>query len=182
MDKYIQIFIDFIPNDKSFIDMLMPKYESEFRTIGMYIEEHSSTLMCSDNEFMEELFDFLDGNGFEVIRPRVKNPYDIHPIQLIPIYERTITQGIYTITKEIEEENEKLKAAIEKLQSTLSEYVPVQTCSLSYTSVEDGEGYILEYSQLSTPRPIWICLRRCLEFLRLVSAGWGGSSTLPRPP
>ena len=178
MDKYIQIFIDFIPNDKSFIDTLMPKYEKEFRTIGMYIEEHSASLTCRDNEFMEELFDFLDGNGFEVIRPRVKNPYNTYPIELIPIYERTVE----TITKEIEEENERLKAALEKLQSTISEYVPVQTCTLSYASMEVDEGPVLEYEELYTPRPIWICLHRLLELLRILSESRRGSTPLPRPP
>ena len=182
MDKYIQIFIDFIPNDKSFVDTLMPKYEKEIRTLGIFIEKHSTTLNCHDNEFMEELLDFLDGNGFEVIHPQVSNPYNTHPIKLIPIYEHTITQGIETITKEIEKENEKLKAALEKIQSTLSEYVPVQTCTLSYASMEMDEGPVLECEELYAPRPIWIYLRRRMEFLRLVSAGWGGSTTLPRPP
>ena len=177
MDRFIQIFIDFIPNDKEFVEDLMPKYKNEFRTLGIYIERHDTLLRCKDTEFMEELFDFLDGNGFEVIRPQIKDPYITHPIQLIPIYiEKT------TLKEEIEEANERLKAAIQKIQSAVSEYVPVQETALSYTSMEDNERYILEYSQLSTPRPIWICLRRCLEFLRLVSAGWGGSSTLPRPP
>lgn len=178
MDKYIQIFIDFIPNDKSFIETLIPKYEKEFKTLGCFIERHDASLKCKDNEFMEELLDFLDGNGFEIIRPQVKDPYVLYPIQLIPIYERTVE----TITKEIEEENERLKAALEKLQSTLSEYVPVQTCTLSYASMEVDEGPILEREEFYTPRPIRLRIHRCMELLRLVSAGWGGSSTLPRPP
>lgn len=173
MDKLIQSFIDFIPNDKCFVETLMPKYEEQFHILGMYIESHSKSLYCKDTEFMEELFDFLDGNGFEVIRPQVKNPYDTHPIQLIPMY---------ILEEEIEEVNERLEEAIEKIQSAVSGYVPVQTCTLSYTSMEVDERPILECEELYTPRPIWICLRRCLEFLRLVSAGWGGSSTLPRPP
>lgn len=177
MDKFIQIFIDFIPNDKEFVKELIPKYENEFRILGNYIEKHTATLYCRDDEFLEELFDFLDGNGFEVIRPRVKIPYDAHPIQLNPIYiEKT------TLEKEIEKINEKVKETIKKIQSAVSEYVPAQETPLYYTSMEDSKRYILEYSQLSIPRPIWICLRRCLEFLRLVSAGWCGSSTLPRPP
>lgn len=167
MDKYIQIFIDFIPSDKSFINMLMPKYEEEFNVLGYYINMHSESLYCKDDESMEELYDFLDGNGFEVIYPQVTNPYNDYPIRLIPIY-----------TKEIEDIDE----AIKKIQSTFSEYVPVQTCSLSYTSVEMDEGPVLEYKELYTPRPLWICLRRCLEFLRLVSAGWSRSASLPRPP
>lgn len=177
MDKFIQIFIDFIPYDKEFIKDLMPKYEEEFRTLGMYIERHTTSLKCINSDFMEELFDFLDGNGFEVVRPQVKDPYETYPIQLIPIYvEKT------TLEEEIEKVNEKLKTALKKIQSAVSEYVPVQTCTLSYTSMEDDQGDLLEYSQLSTPRPIWICLHRRLEFLRMVSAGWGRSSTLPRPP
>ena len=177
MDKFIQIFIDFIPNDKSFIETLMPKYEKEFRTLGIYIERHSMSLTCKDNEFMEELLDFLDGNGFEVIRPRVKNPYDTHPIELIPIYIEKIT-----LEEEIREVNEKLKAAIKKIQSTVSEYVPVQETALSYTSVEGDERPLLECEELFAPRPIRLRIHRCMELLRLVSAGWCGSSTLPRPP
>lgn len=183
MDKYIQIFIDFIPNDKRFIDTLMPKYEKEFRVIGMFIEKHDgTTLNCRDNEFMEELLDFLDGNGFEVIRPEIKNPYNSHPIKLIPIYERTITQAIETTTKEIEEENETLEEAIKKIQSALNKYVPLQTCTLSYTSMEVDEGPILEREELYTPRPLRICLRRCLELLRLLSESRRRSAPLPRPP
>jgi hypothetical protein len=178
MDKYIQIFIDFIPNDKSFIDALMSKYESEFRTIGMYIEEHSTTLNCQDNEFMEELFDFLDGNGFEVIRPRIRNPYNTYPIQLIPIYERTVE----TITKEIEEENERFKAALEKLQSTISEYVPVQEVALSYASAETDSRYVLEYKKLLASWAFWLRICRRMELLRLVPEGRCGSTPIPRPP
>lgn len=178
MDKYIQIFIDFIPNDKSFVDTLMPKYEKEFRTIGDFIERHSTSLKCKDNEFMEELFDFLDGNGFEVIRPRVKNPYDLYPIQLIPIYERTIE----TLTKEIEKENEKLKAALEKLQSTLGEYVPVQEVALSYASAETDSRYVLEYKKLLASWAFWLRICRRVELLRLVPEGRCGSTPVPRPP
>lgn len=179
MDKYIQIFIDFIPNDKGFIDVLMPKYEKEFRTLGSFIEKHSTTLHCQDNEFMEELLDFLDGNGFEVIRPEVIVPYDTHPIQLIPIYETPI-EPIYG--PEIKKEIDKLNEAFQKIQSTLSEYVPVQEVTLSYASMEMDEGPVLECEELYTPRPIWICLYRLLELLRILSKGWCRSTPLPRPP
>lgn len=157
MDKFIQIFIDFIPNDKEFVKELIPKYEKEFRTLGIYIESHSTSLNCINSEFMEELFDFLDGNGFEVIRPQVKNPYDTHPIQLIPIYpEKKIT---ITINKqEIEKINETLQKAIQKLQSTLNEYVPVQETTLSYTSMEDNQRYILEYEKLLASWAFWASL------------------------
>lgn len=172
MDKYIQIFIDFIPNDKSFVDTLMPRYKEEFHLLGYYIEMHSASLSCKDDESMRELFDFLDGNGFEVIYPQVTNPFDVYPVRLIPIYERTITKEI-----------EGLDEAIKKIQSAFSEYFPVQTCSLSYTSVEADERPILECEKFYTPRPLWICLRRRMELLQLVSESCGRSFTLyGRPP
>lgn len=177
-DKYIKIFIDFIPYDKEFVKELMPKYEKEFRTLGMYIEKHSTSLKCINSEFMEELFDFLDGNGFEVVRPRVKDPYETHPIQLIPIYvEKTTTLG-----EEIEKANERLKTAIKKIQSAVSEYVPVQETVLSYTSMEDNQRYILEYEKLLASWAFWLRICRRVELLRLVPAGRCGSTPVPRPP
>ena len=177
MDRFIQIFIDFIPSDKEFIEDLMPKYEKEFRTLGIYIERHSTSLKCRDNDFMEELFDFLDGNGFEVIRPQVKNSYDTHPIELIPIYiEKT------TLAEEIEEANEKFKTAIKKIKSALSEYVPVQETVLSYTSMENNKRYILEYEKLLASWTFWLRVCRRVELLRLVPEGRCGSATIPRPP
>ena len=178
MDELIQIFIDFIPNDKEFVESLMPKYKREFRILGTYIKEHQTSLLCTDADFMQELIDFIDGNGFEVIRPQVKDPYNDYPIELIPIYEEKTTP----LKEEIEELNEKIREAVKKIESTLSEYVSTQETVLSFTSMGDCERYVLEYSKLCTPRPLWICLHRCLEFLRLVSAGWGRSAALPRPP
>lgn len=180
MDEFIQIFIDFIPNDKEFVIDLMSKYEHEFKLLGKFIKQHSTSLKCRSNEFMEELFDFLDGNGFEVIRPINPIPYDTHPIELIPIYtEETIT---ITINKEIEEKNERLKEAIKKIQSTLSEYVPVQETSLYYTSMEDNQRYILEYEKLLASWAFWLCVCRRVELLRLVSESRCGSTSVPRPP
>lgn len=177
MDKFIQIFIDFIPYDKEFVEDLMPKYEKEFRLLGIYIERHSTALKCRDDEFMEELFDFLDGNGFEVIRPQVKIPYDTHPIELNPIYIEKLT-----LEKEIEEVNERLKTAIKKIQSTVSEYVPVQETVLSYTSMEDDQRDLLEYSQLLASWAFWLRICRRVELLRLVPESRCGSTPVPRPP
>lgn len=156
MDKFIQIFIDFIPYDKKFVEDLMPKYEKEFRTLGMYIEQHTTSLSCINSEFMEELFDFLDGNGFEVVRHTVKNPYDTHPIQLIPIYVEKTT----TLEEEIKKANERLKTEIKKIQSAVSEYVPVQETVLSYTPMEDNQRYILEYEKLLASWAFWLSYDR----------------------
>ena len=177
MNELIQIFIDHIPYDKEFIDQLLPKYEHEFELLGGFIKKHSKELWCQNNLAMQELLDFLDGNGFEVIRPINPIPYDTHPIELIPIYtEKT------TLEEEIKEANERLKAAVQKIQSTLSEYVPVQETVLSYTSMEDNKRYILEYEKLLASWAFWLRVCRRVELLRLVPKGRCGSSPVPRPP
>jgi len=178
MDKFIQIFIDFIPNDKGFVETLIPKYKEEFQILGRSIEDHRTSLNCKDCEFMEELFDFLDGNGFEVVRPRTKNPYTTHPIQLIPIYVEKTT----SLEEEIKEANERLKMAIQKLQSAVSEYVPVQEVALSYTSTETDSRHILEYKKLLASWAFWLRVCRRVELLRLVPTGRCGSTPVPRPP
>lgn len=175
MDELIEIFINHIPYDKEFVEQLMPRYEREFKILGGYIKEHSTELWCKDTPEMQELLDFLDGNGFNVEYPETEFPWDPHPVKLIPVYKKTLAEELGKI-------NEKLKEAIEKMQSAFSEYVPVSYDVLYDTSMEMDSRPILEYSELSTPRPLWICLHRCLEFLRLVSAGWGGRIALSRPP
>lgn len=175
MDELIEIFINHIPYDKEFVEQLMPRYEEEFKLLGNYIKKHSIELWCKDTPDMQELLDFLDGNGFNVEYPEIKIPWDPNPVKLIPVYKTTLVE-------ELDKINEKLKEAVEKMQSAFSEYVPISYDVLYDTSMEMDSRPILEYSELSTPRPLWICLHRCLEFLRLVSAGWGGRIALSRPP
>lgn len=167
MNQYIKIFRDFIPKDKGRIKELIPRFHEEMQTLGEYLEQKKEQLFALSNERMDEFIDFIDGNGF-IIKHSTSSIFSFmpHSITIIPIYPEEI--------EDIYEEEEQ--------QSAVSEYVSVQETVLSYTSMEVDERSILEYSELYTPRPIWICLHRCLEFLRLVSAGWGGSSTLPRPP
>lgn len=167
MNQYIKIFRDFIPKDKDRIKELIPRFHEEMQTLGEYLEQKKEQLFALSNERMDEFIDFIDGNGF-IIKHSTSSIFSFmpHSVTIIPIYPEEI--------EDIYEEEEQ--------QSASSMYFPVQTCTLSYTSVEVDERPILECEELYTPRPIWICLRRCLEFLRLVSAGWGGSSTLPRPP
>lgn len=175
MDELIEIFINHIPYDKEFVEQLMPRYEREFKILGGYIKEHSIELWCKDTPEMQELLDFIDGNGFNVEYPEIEIPWDPHPVKLIPVYKKTLTEGL-------EEINEKVKEAIEKMQSAFSEYVPVSYDTLSYTSVEADERPLLECEELFAPRPIRLRIHKCLEFLRLVSAGWGGRIALSRPP
>ena len=44
------------------------------------------------------------------------------------------------------------------MQSTLSEYIPVQETVLSYTSMEDNKRYILEYEKLLASWTFWASL------------------------
>lgn len=178
MDDFIQIFTDHLLFDKEFVEELLPRFQHEFELLGEFLQNHSIKLFCQDTSDMEELFDFLDGNGFEVIRPQVKNPYDTHPIELIPIYIEKTT----ALEEEIEEANERLKTAIKKIQSTFSEYISIQEAALSYTSMEDCEGYILEYKKFLASWTFWLCVCRRVELLRLVPKGRCGSTPIPRPP
>lgn len=175
MDELIEIFINHIPYDKEFVEQLMPRYEREFKILGGYIKEHTTELWCKDTPEMQELLDFIDGNGFNVEYPEIEIPWDLHPVKLIPVYKKTLAE-------ELKEVNEKLKAAIEKMQSALSEYIPVQETVLSYTSMEDNKRYILEYEKLLASWTFWLCVCRRVELLQLVPEGRCGSTPVPRPP
>lgn len=173
MNELIQIFIDHIPYDKQYVKVLLPRYEHEFELLGGYLKKHSTSLSCKDIPELEELLDFIDGNGFEVTREEPIFPWDDHPIGIKPIY----------VEKE-ENENgfEKLQQAIEKVQSALSNYIPVQETVLSYTSMEDDQRDLLEYSQLLASWAFWLRVCRRVELLRLVPKGRCGSTSVPRPP
>ena len=66
MDELIEIFINHIPYDKEFVEQLMPRYEREFKLLGEYIKKHATELWCIDTPEIQELLDFIDGNGFNV--------------------------------------------------------------------------------------------------------------------
>ena len=166
MDELIQIFIDHLLFDKEFVEELMPRLEKEFRTIGGFLKKHSNTLYCKESKLMDELFDFLDGNGFVVERPENPLPWDEHPVKLIPIY---IEETVY------EEETE-------EKEPVNSIYFPVQTCSLYYTPVEAVPRHVLEYQKLRASWSFWLRFCRRVELLRLVSESRGGSAAVPRPP
>lgn len=174
MNKYIEIFKNFLHFDKEFVDDLIPRFHNEMELLGRFIEEHRSKLYCSNKEELSEFIDFIDGNGFKVIRPENLFSNSTHPIELIPIYTEEI--------EEIENINEKVKETIKKLQSALSEYVPVQETVLSYTSMETNQRYILEYEKLLASWAFWLCVCRRVELLRLVPEGRCGSTAIPRPP
>lgn len=62
--EYLRNFIPF----KAFFDDLLPRYDEEFEAIGNILKQETSLFHIHLTEDMEELIDFLDGNGFEVER------------------------------------------------------------------------------------------------------------------
>ena len=158
---WIEVFIEHLKYDKSFADYFTNKFYGDAQILGEYIYKHNtSQITCHLNKRSTEFMEFLDGNGFTVIYPADK-PYN----------------AILIINFE-EEENK-----YEEKESPFGMDVFISTSTLYDTSVETCEGDLLEYSQLSAPRPIWICLRRRMEFLRLVPKSCGRSFTLyGRPP
>ena len=167
MDKLLQILKDFIMYDKEFFDEWAARYWRDSHELARRLIRHEKEILCADTDFSHEFLDYLDGNGFE-LKPYPASSWwtdtENIPVLLVPIYEGK--EIIY------EEEDEPASPI----------YIPVQEVTLSYTSMEMDEGPVLECEELYTPRPLWICLHRCLEFLRLVSAGWCRSASLPRPP
>jgi len=174
--NYIDYLKAFIPLDKMYIDILEEEYHSELLWLGRIVYNRRPQTCLRREAYFEELLDFIDGNGFEIT-------YDADGIQF-PV----IITPIYTpeweefVENERAEQYRKIREAIEKVESAVAKIVPVQDEVLSYTSVEGDERPLLECEELFAPRPIRLRIRRCLEFLRLVSAGWGRGTALPRPP
>lgn len=173
MTDYIEVFINFLPHDKQFARELVDRYRGEMEAIGEYLEKKSKTLWCKESPDLMEFLDLIDGNGFEVT-------YDIYaigrPYRIVPLYPKEVEIEVFEV-----EENTQVTVTTTS-GSFGSWYVSLQEDLLSYSSVEVDTRYILERAKLRAPRPLWICLRRRLEFLRLVSAGWGRGAPLPRPP
>ena len=60
--EYLRNFIPF----KAFFDKLLPQYDEEFDLIGQLLKREVALFCIKITEDMEELIDFLDGNGFEI--------------------------------------------------------------------------------------------------------------------
>jgi hypothetical protein len=162
MDKNIQAFINHIPYDKEYVEELLNLYDEIIKTLGHFISIHSKTLWCRDEPELQELLDFIDGNGFEVVYNPTIIPPDAwvdRPIKIVPIY--------------FEEENEEL---------TFTEYVSVEETGVYYTSTTINEDYVPQYQELYIPRPLRILSPRRMELLRVVPARRSRSTSLPRPP
>lgn len=159
--NWIEVFVEHLKYDKSFAEYFTDKFHGDAAILGEYIYKHNtSQITCHLNKRSAEFMEFLDGNGFTVIYPADK-PYNA--ILIIDFEE-----------EEIVYEEEKSPVGMDVFVSTTTLYdTPMETC----------ERDLLEYSQLSAPRPIRICIRRRMEFLRLVPESRGRSFTLyGRPP
>jgi len=166
MNKYTEIFKNFLHSDKEFVDILIPRFHHEMELLGKYIEKKSSRLYCSNKEELSEFLDFIDGNGFEVEYEEPVLPWDAHPYKIIPIYTEEII------------ENEKPE---EEERPVFMEF-SVSKITLYDTSMETCERYILEYKEFLASWTFWLCVCRRVELLRLVPEGRCGSSPVPRPP
>jgi hypothetical protein len=162
MTEDVQTFINHIPYDKEFVEELLnlKLYNEVIKKLGHSISIHSKYLWCRDMPELQELLDFIDGNGFEIVyHPTIISPFNTHPIKIVPIY--------------LEEENEEL---------TFTEYVSVEETGVYYTSTTINKDYVPQYQELYIPRPLRILSPRCMELLRVVPARRSRSASLPRPP
>lgn len=167
MNKYIEIFKNFLRSDKEFVEILIPRFHHEMELLGQYIEKKSSRLYCSNKEELSEFLDFIDGNGFEIEYEEPTLPWDVHPYKIIPIYMEEI------IENEKQEEEEERPVFME---------FSVPQVVLHETSMETYAGYWSECKEYVAPCEVRFCIYGCLEFLRLVPEGRCGSSPVPRPP
>ena len=166
MDKYIQIFKDFILYDKEFVDDIIERFYKEVQQVGELLAKQSERFYGANKEELIEFFDFLSGNGFEVMDEEPAFPWDIHTVKVIPIYREDI----------IENEKEEEEKSVVYVETTVSSTV------LSYTSTETYEGYYSECEEYVAPRKIRFCICRRMELPRLVSTSGRGCIRVPRPP
>lgn len=154
---YIQIFKEFIKFDKEFVDELLDRYDDGMEFLGKAIHDHyTKTMFVRNDDFTREFIEFIDGNNF-ILKPSDKQNFLIVLIDW---------EGV---------ENEKKKSPNGMVHA-------VSQTVLSYTSMEDGERYILEYQKFLASWAFWLRVCRRVELLQLVPKGRCGSSPVPRPP
>lgn len=166
MNKYIEIFKNFLRADQEFVEDLIPRFHHEMETIGQYLEKKSQKMYCANREELMEFLDFIDGNGFEVTYEEPILPWDNHPYKIVPIYLEEIIEN-----EETEEE-----------KRTIFMEFSVPTTTLCNTSVETYEGYYSECEEYVAPCKVWFCVCRRMELPRLVSTSRRRCTRVPRPP
>lgn len=168
MDKYVQIFKNFLRSDQCYVKQLMPRFFHEMQLLGQYIEKKSSKLYCEDKEELKEFLEFIDGNGFKVEYEKPTLPWDNYTYKIIPLYLEEIII------------DEKPKAKEEEPVVTME--LSVSTTSLYYTPVETYEGYYAECEEYVPSDEVWFCIRGCLELPGLVPTRRRRCTRVPRPP
>ena len=161
---YVKTFHDFLQFDKDFVDDLMEKYDDIMESIGKAISEHyTGDIYIRYSDFTLEFIEFVDGNNFTI---------DTNTPPHIPL-------GWIALKIDWESYNEQKRKKEKSLNSVVT---AIQETILSYTSMEDDEGYILEYKKFLASWSFWLRVCRRMELLRLVPKGRCGSSAIPRPP
>lgn len=166
MDKYVQIFKDFLLADQCYVKQLIPRFFHEMQLLGQFIEKRSTRMYCADKEELKEFLDFIDGNGFIIEYEAPVLPWDNYNYKIIPIYREEIII------------NEKPK----EKESTVSMGFSIPSTNLYNTTVETYEEYYSECEEYVAPREVWFCIRGCLELPRLVPSRRCGCTRVPRPP
>ena len=139
MNKYIQIFIDFLQTDKEYVEKFLDTLTPSIIAIGEYLERHLTIFHSTYDKKIFELLDLMDGNGFEIV-------YHGHgPIDIIPIYQKE---------KEKEKEKEEIKTIEQSLQE-LSDAIKNLSCEYTTTSsttytVTSSDNYV------ATSNDLWI--------------------------
>ena len=135
MNKYIQIFIDFLQTDKEYVEKFLDTLTPSIIAIGEYLERHLTIFHSTYDKKIFELLDLMDGNGFEIV-------YHGHgPIDIIPIYPK-------------EKEKEEIKT-IEQSMQELSDAIKNLSCEYTSTSsttytVTSSDNYV------ATSNDLWI--------------------------
>lgn len=165
MDKYVQIFKDFLLADQHYVKQLMPRFFHEMQLLGQFIEKRSTKMYCADKEELKEFLDFIDGNGFIIEYEAPVLPWDNYSYKIIPIYREEII--IHEKPKE---------------EPAITMELSVSSTSLYYTPVETYEGYYSECEEYVPPDEVWFCIRGCLELPGLVPTRRSRCARVPRPP
>ena len=136
MNKYIQIFIDFLQTDKEYVEKFLDNLTPCIVTIGEYLERHLKIFYSTYDEKIFELLDLMDGNGFEIV-------YHGHgPNDIIPIYPKE---------KEEEKEIKTIEQSLQELADAIKNFsCECTTTSSTTNTITTSDNYV------ATSNDIWI--------------------------
>lgn len=144
MDKYIQVVKDFIPF-KEFFDDLIDRYEIILSNIGFNLLGHCTVMYCSNKEYLYELLDYLDGNGFIIKYPIDSSNY----VSLYPQYPLKIIMGAYDTWDEMDYE-----FAPESLDQIIDWTLDKDILARKRKWAETHTKFSFRYMEVARPPPI----------------------------